>query len=966
MDPGAPLRSGQDDGVLLVEPLRGAQVMLSSLPIAFSAPLALIALALLPALWLILRVTPPRPRRIDFPPLKIMRDLVAKREMPAHTPWWLLALRMVVAALAILAVAGPVWNPVRDAAALRGPLLLVIDNGFGAATDWTERLAIAENRVAAAARDGRAVALVGLAEAPAEIALSEPRAAVERLRAFSLQPHAPDRGAHLQRLEAFWRAQPQAETVWIADGLGLGGDEDFLARMRQEASAGRLSIHTSPADQLALAAPENLAGALTVKVLRPSLNAAASGQVRALDLKGLPLGDAPFVFGASELQTSARLTLPIEVRNAVSRLEITGERSSGAVALLDDRAKRRRVGIVSGTTADTAQPLLSPTYYVSRALSPFAEIREPRAGSTDPIGELLAQNLSVLVLADIGALDRDTADKVNAFIERGGVLLRFAGARLAAASDELTPVRLRRGGRTLGGGLSWETPRKLAPFNRESPFFGTQISDEIRVSRQILAEPEADLARKTWAALEDGTPVVTGERRGDGMLAMMHVTADTTWSNLPLSGLFVEMLRKIVALSGTDAAEAQAGDARIETLSPTRVLDGLGAFRSPPVTAQPVPRSFTGRAILAHPPGIYGPSDGTMAVNTLAPADNLAALDLASLGAPLLPVDQPVAKDIRPLLLVLALVLLVIDTLATLWLGGRLNIARRRAAPVALLLAFGFGLLALPQPLQAQQPAPVPAAPADQRPPIPRELFAAGAVTRLAYVVTGDKSVDDMSKAGLAGLNIVLGARTALEPGEAVGVDIARDELAFFPILYWPIVAGRPIPSAETLRKLEAYMKGGGLVIFDTRDAMSARPGGGATPEGDQLRRMLQTLDIPELEPIPRDHVLTKTFYILDNFVGRYDTGTTWVEILPPAGEDGRRPARAGDSVSPIVITSNDLASAWAVGRRGEALVPMSGSDPRQREMALRAGVNLVMYALTGNYKADQVHVPALLERLGQ
>src|SRR5690606_34934388 len=153
--------------------------------------------------------------------------------------------------------------------------------------------------------------------------------------------------------------------------------------------------------------------------------------------------------------TSARLTLPIEVRNAVSRLDILGERSAGAVALLDDRAKRRRVGIVSGATTDTAQPLLSPTYYVSRALQPFAEVREPRPGSTDPVGELLAQNLSVLVLADIGALDRDTAGKIDSFIARGGVLLRFAGARLAAASDDLTPVRLRRGGRTLGGGLSW-------------------------------------------------------------------------------------------------------------------------------------------------------------------------------------------------------------------------------------------------------------------------------------------------------------------------------------------------------------------------------------------------------------------------------------------------------------------------------------------------------------------------------
>lgn len=940
--------------------------MFSALPLTFTAPLALAALALLPALWLILRVTPPRPRRIDFPPLKIMADLVAKRELPAHTPWWLLAIRMAVAALVILAVAGPIWNPPREGAALRGPVLLLVDNGFGAASDWPDRVTVAESRIAAATREGRPVAIVGLAEAPAAISLAEPRVALDRLRALALQPHAPDRAAHLPRIESFLQTAPEAEIVWISDGLAVSDDGSFQARLKQLADARRLSIHAGPPNQLALAAPDNLAGALSVKVLRPTASAPATGQVRALDLKGLPLGDAPFIFEGSNLQTTARLTLPIEVRNAVSRLEILGENSAGGVALLDDRAKRRRIGIVSGATADTAQPLLSPTYYISRALQPFAEVREPRQGSTDPVGELLAQNLSVLVLADIGALDRDTSAKVSDFVTRGGVLLRFAGARLAASSDDLTPVRLRRGGRTLGGGLSWETPRKLAPFTRESPFYGLTISDDIRVSRQILAEPEADLSRKTWAALEDGTPVVTGERRGDGLIAMVHVTADTTWSNLPLSGLFVEMLRRVVNLAGTGpAADAQSDEVRVETLSPTRVLDGSGRFRTPPATSQPVPRNYAGRGTLAHPPGLYGPADGTLAVNALTPNDMLGALDLAGLGAPILPIDEPVARDARPPLLALALLLLIADTLATLWLGGRLGFgrARKATAAAAILIALGFAGGLAPDSARAQ-PAPSPQA--DTRPPIPRALLANGAVTRLAYVVTGDRAVDDMSKAGLAGLNIVLGARTALEPGEPVGVNVERDELAFFPVLYWPVVAGRPIPSAETLRKLEAYMKGGGLVIFDTRDAMSARPGGGTTPEGDQLKRMLQTLDIPELEPLPRDHVLTKTFYILDELVGRYDSGTTWVETLPPADSDGRRPARAGDNVSPIIITANDLAAAWAIDKRGEGLVPLSGADPRQREMALRGGINLVMYALTGNYKADQVHVPALLERLGQ
>ena len=166
-------------------------------------------------------------------------------------------------------------------------------------------------------------------------------------------------------------------------------------------------------------------------------------------------------------------------------------------------------------------------------------------------------------------------------------------------------------------------------------------------------------------------------------------------------------------------------------------------------------------------------------------------------------------------------------------------------------------------------------------------------------------------------------------------------------------------------------MKQGGTVLFDTRDAIEAPPGpGGETraPGMLALREILSSLDIPELEPMPRDHVLTKTFYLLRNFPGRFNSGQLWVEALPDANnEDGpSKPARAGDGVSSIIITSNDLAGAWAMRPDGQAMLPMVPGEPRQREFAFRAGVNIVMYTLTGNYKADQVHVPALLERLGQ
>ncbi len=964
------------------------------LPFAFAAPVVLSALIALPVLWWLLRVTPPRPQRIDFPPLKLMADLLPKRETPARTPWWLLALRMLIAALAILAVAGPVLNPQQASdAGRKDPLVLLVDNGAPAARDWPQRLALAESMIAAAGRDGRPVAFVGLAEPPAQIALITPAEAEERLRALQLRPHMPDRRLHLNDLQSLLTVAPAAEIAWITDGVRVEADDAFAQRLKDMARSGRVTAHAATAqNKLFLADIENLATALTVRIVRAEAGAPSIVNVRASDQRGIVVGETQTQMDSEAREATATFQLPIEVRNAVTRIEIVGERSAGAVLLVDDSAKRRRVGLVTGVTADMAQPLLSPTYYLSRALAPFADIREPRAGVSDPIGQLLDQNLSVLMLADIGGLDRETSERIGAFMERGGVLVRFAGPRLATASDELTPVRLRRGGRSLGGALSWDAPKTLAPFPRESPFAELSIREEVTVTRQILAEPDGELSSKVWASLADGTPIVTAERRGQGLVVLFHVTADTTWSNLPLSGLFVDMLKRIVALSGAAAADAgQAGEARVEAVSPVTVLDGQGVFRAPPATARAVPRTYADRAVQAHPPGFYGPRGTVLAVNTLKAGDRPSPIDYAAAGIPTRTIEVGATRDLRPLLLVLALLLLALDTAATLALGGRLKgrgsrrgagAAPRAAGLVALLAGVGF-VLTSPAPVQAQiqaqpqtqaqgpTPGQVPgpaqgASPGqDTLAPVSREQVAAASATRLAFVVSGDRRVDDASKAGLEGLTIALSARTALEAGDPVGVDPAKDELGLYPILYWPIVAGRPLPPADAMRRLDAFMKGGGFVIFDTRDADAQRPGR-TTPEGEYLRQMLAIVDVPELEVVPRDHVLTKTFYLIEGFPGRYDRGETWVEVLPPPGPDGRGPARASDGVSPLVITSNDLAGAWATDRRGGPLFPLQGSSARQRELSLRGGVNLVMYALTGNYKADQVHVPALLERLGQ
>jgi hypothetical protein len=932
------------------------------LPITFAAPLVLAALAALPAIWLLLRITPPQPKRIDFPPLRILGDLRPERETPARTPLWLLILRMVLAALLILAASGPVWNPgVADAG--RGPVLVLIDNGFPAAHDWRERMALAIERIEAAGREGRPVAVAGLAESASGLESAAPAGVLERARSLRPLPHLPDRRAHLEAIAGFMTANPDAEIVWISDGVSGADDQPFVDELARIAGDRPVTVFkTKRPSALALAGTENKGGKLQVRVVRAEPNGRDQGIVRAVDLKNLPLAEGRFAFESGAVDTSVTFDLPIEIRNAIARIEILGEGSAGAVTLLDDQNRRRRVGLVFGGTADQAQPLLAPTYYIARALAPYSEIREGRGGVAEAVNQLIDEQVSVLVLADVGGMDRETTERVTSFVERGGLLLRFAGTRLAAGNDELVPVHLRRGGRNIGGTLSWDTPKTFAPFTRESPFFGLPVPTEIGIRRQILAEPDSALSQRTWASLEDGTPIVTGDRRGNGLIVLFHVTADTTWSNLPLSGLFVDMLRRITALAGSPHDVGAEGHvAETQTVAPRLTLDGFGSFVSPPPQARAVTRSYAERATGEHPPGFYGPLDSSLAVNALVPTDRIVPLNYGPLTAKFQSLAGARTVDLRAPLLTAALLLLVIDTLASLWLSGHLANAfgRLRRASTAAAIVLAALAIVQPEPAGAQgQPSPLP--------PVVRGSFDAALVTRLAFVVTGDSQVDLTSKNGLQGLTQILASRTALEPGEPMGVDPARDELAFFPLLYWPVVANRPLPSEAAIRRLDAFMKGGGTVVFDTRDALSSRAGS-VTPEGEQLRRMLATLDIPELEPVPPDHVLTKTFYILDTFPGRYGSGQTWVEALPPeTADEVGRPARSGDGVSPIIITSNDLAAAWAIGRRGEALYPLVGSDPRQREIAFRAGVNIVMYALTGNYKADQVHVPALLERLGQ
>ena len=743
-----------------------------------------------------------------------------------------------------------------------------------------------------------------------------------RLAALRPKSWAVDRSAAAAALRP-WAGK--ADIAYVADGLA-GEDWDAFAValaavgpvtvLRDEVPPARLLLPPrAESDKLVARlqqAPRPLAEEIAVL--------AQSG-----DARTLARATATVPAGASEVEIP--IILPPELRNRLARLVIEGPSSAGAVVLLDERWRRRPVGLLAGDAVAAGIPLTGMLFYIRRALDPYVELR------VGDLAGLLARDISVLVLADHVVADGPEEAMLANWVEKGGLLVRFAGPRMAEQPDALLPVKLLAGDRQLGGAMSWSQPAGLDAFSPTSPFAGLKVPAEVRVTRQVLAQPDARLSEATWARLADGTPLVTHATRGLGRVVLFHTTANADWSDLSLSGLFVDMLRRLVALSAGISGTAEADGTR---LAPVETLDGFGVAGPPQPAAGPLAASdfATTAASPRHPPGLYGPENGrrTLNLGTRHPAMAAAPAVAAAREEPL--TGAAPERLLAPWLLAAALALLAIDLLVSLRLRGLLR--GRVAAGAAILL-----MIALPVHAQTLMPSQAPAHPA--------------LVTRLAHVATGDATVDAIARAGLIGLSEYVNRRTNAALGEPAAVIPGETELSFYPLLYWPIVPGGPPLSGSAVTALNDFMAHGGIILIDTRNGGS---GEGFNAGGEAaLEQLAKNLAVPPLTPLTPQHVLARSFYLLQDFPGRFAGDAVWVQ---------RAQDRTNDSVSPVIIGGHDWAAAWAIDAQGRNPYATLPGGTRQRTIAYRFGVNLVMYALTGNYQGDQVHIPAILERLGQ
>jgi hypothetical protein len=807
---------------------------------------------------------------------------------------------------------------------------------WAAAHGWEQRKEAASALIERAERNGRPVILAttapqasdsgfGLTPMPAATAATQ-------LAAMEPSPWPSDRAAAAARFDKA-NLPSDLNVFWLSDGLASQKPQTDTAFGDTLSKYGALDVMSLKLDlPLMLLPPERDADGLWARVTRAQIGVVQPVSLRALDRDGRTLGLSQGSFRPNDPVARIKLDLPVELANRASRIILENGTTVGGVTLLDDGGGRKPIGLVTDNPALSRQPMLGDIYFVERALAPNHEVR------ADRLQTLLKQELAVIVVTDNATFGEGDREALRKWMERGGMVVRFAGEKLASEpNDDLLPVRVRAGDRTLGGALSWTEPAHLAAFPNSSPFAGLQLPKDVSIERQVLAEPDIDLGAKTWARLTDGTPLVTGERKGDGFSVLFHVGSTADWSNLPISGLFVEMLDRLVMTASGVVTNADEN----RPLAPAQSLNAFGQLVPPiasavAIVAKDLPNTKAGPQ---HPPGFYGPDNQNRALN-LAPSQPV----FQALAVPARQLAADRTLELAPSLFLIAFLLLIADMLIALALRGLLR--RRGALPATTAAAaIAIALLMTPQPSDAQQ--------------LPeQEILAATETTHLAFVRTGVPQVDATSRAGLYGLTQTLLRRTSVDVGDPVMVDVEADELSFYPFLYWPVTAGQRTPTPEAIERLNHYLAVGGMILFDTADQnLVGMTGGDLGPGAQRLMELTPGLDVPRLMPIPPDHVLTKSFYLLRDFPGRWIGGTIWVEV--PRG-------RVNDGVSGVVVGGNDYAAAWATDELGQPLFPVTPGGERQREMAYRFGVNIIMYALTGNYKSDQVHVPAILERLGQ
>lgn len=917
--------------------------------LSFLNPWVLSFLVLLPVIWFLLRVTPPPASVIALSTARFLQGLVAQSKTPSKTPWWILLLRILILALIIVALSRPILNKT-DLLNLQGvnynSVRVVVENGRQSALNWTKIKDNAENILNQAQRDNLEVwiCVTALRQSAGGVSdyCKEAMTATDALAFVKGIEPLPWDSEYNKALKSLMEISPEHSVVtyFMGSGTRSQGFDEFVSMLQ---SGGSLRYFMpEKQDMPAMLVVQN--DSIYKKINMHVQDSLKESESRSFDLIVLSEDGKIIDSVKASSEEEIIINIPDEYSSKVKSAKISGFNSAQAVHYFADSANAgKKVVIVTGNKENSVS-LLEGERYLEKAFESFTN-----AVKTENITDAINLNPSVIVIHKQGVLGFSDYEYLIDWIESGGTFVSFADQDLIAdyrvnkeLYDMILPVSLINDSRAMNGVLAWGEPAEFSEFSKSSPFYGIEINDMIKVRKQVLADPsDSQLNEKIWARLADNTPLVTASAKGAGITVLFHTTAGPDWSDIALSGTFVQMLKRIVEISGNSIANKEETNG---IFKPILLTDAFGNQVSDEKAMRNI-KGIDGKDILTvkpsseTPPGIYDSGGYRVSINLGERLKEIESVNKLPSGVEQINYSGSKETELAMPLFVLACLLFFVDWLISAMIGSGVFLSNK------MQKIAGFLLLLVPLTIFCNS-FYINSAFAQNYRNLneinPDMKYANGFY--LAYIKTNNPQTDEISRKGLENLGAVLGARTSAVPDGVVGVSPETDSLALFPIIYWPITSDQNSLSDEGVTKIRSYLESGGNIIFDLKDKISTMTGISGSEASEHLRRITSGMNLPAIAPLNEQHVLHKTYYLLDDFAGKYEGGEIWVEKQINEDKDG---------VSPIILGSHDWASAWA-----------NPTSERKSEMAFRSGINFIMYALTGNYKADQLHAKEILKRM--
>ncbi len=885
--------------------------------LTFANPWLLSLILSLPLLWWILKILPPKPKELDFGGCYFLNDLKTTEKAAQKTPWWVLLIRICIIAFIITAFSAP-HEKITHYQPNDNTTIIIIDNDWASAQNWEDlknqaKLILEENL-----NYKKEVKIIATTAPSDSFHFTKRAEAIDVIN--TLKPHP---------LEAdYSRLSKYIETLKTDNGLDIFYLNNAITTQKEY----NLLSHLNTVSSLTIFGSKQPIfwfkqhdDRLMVKRSSTNLDT-VNIQIKDTHKNLITTVNKTFKSNSYSLELSLK-EIPREALLEMEHLTIQDQKHAGAHYWKKTNLKTKNIGVILNTLENThlTENYLSPYFYLNKALSPYHTL------TFSPLSKDLIKESHVLILADSSQLPKEDTRKITSFIENGGIFIRFADSYLAKGDlSEITPVPLRKSDRNLNTALSWQTPQKLANFPLNSPFSHLNIPDEIEVNKQIVAEPSLDLLEHAIAILNDGTPLITARKQKAGWNILFHISATPEWSNLPLSGLFLEQLNILTNMSSSN----NSSTAKKETDSLfflTEKIDPYGALTAATRQEKPLKTPLNHNFILSKdtPAGIYKNDQTILNINVGDFIKLHTSQIIDSIGSDFSIIEYQKKSNIhyKPLLLMIACALFIIDLIYISAVNKGF-----------LILAF---IIMTTAPAHAQQ-----------------NISKETSQTYLAYIKTGDPHLDKISQYGLTTLAQEATRRTSADLGGITGLNLLTDSLQPYPLIYWPISsqasAYPPQLSTETILKIQNYFNSGGIILIDTKDQYNTNNTNVMTygSKTRVLQNLFYHMQTPPMLKLPDDHVLTRSFYLLKSAPGLYQNNGLWIATTDNSKNDG---------VTPLIIGGNDWATAWAKNEHG---VPLTTLPQEQREHSYRFGINLILYALTGNYKDDQMHIPLILERL--